>query len=355
LVLIEPVDGCLDIQNGEELKDAIVLVKRGSCKYIDKALNVEKFGGVGMVVGNSNGNTLIQMPKSGSEDVPFPCVFVAESTYDAMVSALESNPSGTVIATISMSGNIPASKTNVVGKLIEFFVQVVTWLLAGWIIIKLNICWRGMCNRRHQRQRQQRSRDIPEIAFQNDLLDPESEAGKELIRRRNTRLTNNSCPICLEFFEEDVKIKLLPCEHGFHPECIRPWILDNDSCPICRQSILDKLDSKCRCCCWCCSFPDEAELTQPLLLSDAEEVQIDIGTPVVEYIDESELGSLRQEDEIKLSTQPNQEPAEIDNKYEVKVPVYDEYQPNSTREYRVIESKQVEVSKNSEFRRSNNV
>ncbi|OEL13400.1 hypothetical protein BAE44_0025580 [Dichanthelium oligosanthes] len=47
------------------------------------------------------------------------------------------------------------------------------------------------------------------------------------------------CSICLGEFAEGDKVKALPrCGHGFHPECVDPWLRDRASCPLCRASLL---------------------------------------------------------------------------------------------------------------------
>jgi len=45
-----------------------------------------------------------------------------------------------------------------------------------------------------------------------------------------------SCSICMENYEPGTRIKRLPCNHEFHPDCIIPWLETNNSCPICRQT-----------------------------------------------------------------------------------------------------------------------
>ncbi|RPB23840.1 hypothetical protein L211DRAFT_868408 [Terfezia boudieri ATCC MYA-4762] len=43
------------------------------------------------------------------------------------------------------------------------------------------------------------------------------------------------CPVCLEDFEEDQEVRVLPCSHSFHTDCIDPWLLNvAGSCPLCR-------------------------------------------------------------------------------------------------------------------------
>ena len=49
--------------------------------------------------------------------------------------------------------------------------------------------------------------------------------------------TDYGCSICSEDYELDVNIKVLPCEHEYHPACIDQWLLINKTCPLCRASI----------------------------------------------------------------------------------------------------------------------
>ncbi|MGK3746976.1 MAG: hypothetical protein ACI90V_013839, partial [Bacillariaceae sp.] len=53
--------------------------------------------------------------------------------------------------------------------------------------------------------------------------------------------TCTTCSICLDEFEEGEKIRLLPlCGHGFHTDCILPWLKDRQGCcPLCKTAVLD--------------------------------------------------------------------------------------------------------------------
>ena len=45
------------------------------------------------------------------------------------------------------------------------------------------------------------------------------------------------CTICLGQFENDEILTILPCNHGFHSECINNWLKDYSyKCPICRNA-----------------------------------------------------------------------------------------------------------------------
>jgi len=45
------------------------------------------------------------------------------------------------------------------------------------------------------------------------------------------------CPICLIVWEADDVIKVTPCDHAFHEECVSNWLKTSRVCPICRQDI----------------------------------------------------------------------------------------------------------------------
>uniref|UniRef100_A0A061QW97 Outer row dynein assembly protein n=1 Tax=Tetraselmis sp. GSL018 TaxID=582737 RepID=A0A061QW97_9CHLO len=46
------------------------------------------------------------------------------------------------------------------------------------------------------------------------------------------------CSICSEGLLKGETVTTLPCGHGFHSRCIRPWLeCFSDSCPLCRQTV----------------------------------------------------------------------------------------------------------------------
>ena len=50
------------------------------------------------------------------------------------------------------------------------------------------------------------------------------------------------CPICLASYDTGEEIawsKNEECHHAFHLECIMGWLMDHDSCPMCRLNYLD--------------------------------------------------------------------------------------------------------------------
>lgn len=51
------------------------------------------------------------------------------------------------------------------------------------------------------------------------------------------REEEDKCAICLGEYEEREGVKILPCTHMFHCECVDRWLNVNRTCPFCKQSI----------------------------------------------------------------------------------------------------------------------
>eukprot|EP00985_Skeletonema_marinoi_P004145 scaffold1811_cov137-Skeletonema_marinoi.AAC.16 len=51
--------------------------------------------------------------------------------------------------------------------------------------------------------------------------------------------SSSCCPICIEEFEPGEKLRVLPCKHLFHIDCIMPWLTERQGCcPQCRTPVL---------------------------------------------------------------------------------------------------------------------
>ncbi|XP_073328204.1 uncharacterized protein [Pagrus major] len=117
-----------------------------------------------------------------------------------------------------------------------------------------------MIGQRRRRGRGRRRNDLPEFSGDvqgNDyeaLLEFEERQGavvsKKLSRREIQRFPtkafqsansagNTQCQICFCDYTDGEKLRMLPCFHDYHVQCIDRWLKDNTTCPICRANLAD--------------------------------------------------------------------------------------------------------------------
>lgn len=54
---------------------------------------------------------------------------------------------------------------------------------------------------------------------------------------KNNLKEDNQCSICMKEIIKNETIYNFPCEHDFHRNCVKSWIIEHNSCPNCRRII----------------------------------------------------------------------------------------------------------------------
>jgi hypothetical protein len=77
------------------------------------------------------------------------------------------------------------------------------------------------------------------------LLNPEVLPKFPFVKSATATATvgKDSCAVCMCDFESGDMLRLLPCLHRYHQQCIDPWFKDKTLCPVCNQDVCKLLES----------------------------------------------------------------------------------------------------------------
>jgi len=283
----------------EEVSGSIALVLRGGCSFVDKALIAQRNGAKGVIIYNHNSadpDALVSMASTTLDGmrVTIPAVFVSHRTGMALVDMLlnSTDSDEQPVVTISVIGETlpygPGSSSMVYS----------VWVFLGFGFVLLIVVKR-IQNQCDEKKRlavvhllptrryvgASKAETVPEGGESTTRLsstdaEPLSATAEPLSLLQTTaerhpkqrdmlrvsqseeeEAQNNTaqeggaddieappftdyyggenCVICLCDFEAGELITVLPCGHGYHKECIEPWLISKSAlCPICKTSIL---------------------------------------------------------------------------------------------------------------------
>ncbi|KAK7228907.1 hypothetical protein V2G26_001077 [Clonostachys chloroleuca] len=84
------------------------------------------------------------------------------------------------------------------------------------------------------------------MSHTSELKSGQAVDGTESVRRPSDVWTDSDvssetdmgCSICTEDFRVGEDVRVLPCNHQFHPNCIDPWLINiSGTCPLCRLDL----------------------------------------------------------------------------------------------------------------------
>ncbi|XP_029106542.1 RING finger protein 150 [Scleropages formosus] len=210
----------------------IALIARGNCTYKEKIRNAAAHNASAVVifnVGSSSANETITMPHPGTGDIV--AIMIPEHKGRKLVSLLERNVTVTMHITIG-TRNLQkyVSRTSVVFVSISFIVLMIISL--AWLVFYYIQRFR-YANARDRNQR--RLGDAAKKAIGKLQLRTVRKGDKE------TESDYDNCAVCIEGYKANDVVRILPCRHLFHKNCVDPWLLEHRTCPMCKINILKAL------------------------------------------------------------------------------------------------------------------
>lgn len=211
-----PGDACYKMQpppHSHTNRTWIAVASRYGCTFEEKVRNAQNASYSAVIIYNVNSDKVISM--GGQDDDLIPSVFIGFTAAEEILRkyTFEINPDVRLILTNDDPFDINA-------YLLPFAIVVGVCFLVmlGIVLFK--------CIQDHRRRRRHRL--------------PKSALKKLPIHKFKDGDPFETCCICLDDFEEGDKLRILPCDHGYHSKCIDPWLVKNKRiCPQCRKRVFE--------------------------------------------------------------------------------------------------------------------
>lgn len=127
--------------------------------------------------------------------------------------------------------------------------QVQKYLQQLWdtvLLVALILSTGVIVQARWQYQDQQLNDDL-ELLSKQDVLKTMSSLKTKTYRQpkpwcdSSQPVEADNCAVCLEPFNNNQCLRVLPCLHEYHRDCVDPWLLLQHTCPLCKHNILSSV------------------------------------------------------------------------------------------------------------------
>eukprot|EP00128_Syssomonas_multiformis_P000814 Colp12_sorted_trinity150504_noHs@25900 len=232
-ILGMPFNACMPIEPPKQstVQTWAALVERGGCSFVDKALNAQRAGARAVIVMNNvpNQKLIVMRAERGEEGwamrVNIAAVFISNEDGLVLQSMLQDKYPDPVAISLYPDDTYPDFRT---------LIARVAYVLVPGIILIMGLTVLGlyMINLRRRTLR------TSDVARRVDMV----TAKCRLVRYPASTQwlkSNSTCPICLDDFENGAKVRVLPCNHGYHVKCIDTWFgTQNTTCCVCKRDVL---------------------------------------------------------------------------------------------------------------------
>eukprot|EP00040_Diaphanoeca_grandis_P032391 m.196146 g.196146 ORF g.196146 m.196146 type:complete len:510 (+) comp32608_c0_seq1:485-2014(+) len=243
LVVANPIDACgpLTIPSHVQGKKFILLARldsASSCTALEQGQFAEKSGALGLLNMAPQRTSYIYLLEKTREQInvapaSIPQVAISGSSGWLFLTEVIRNKDNYVRITTS---DMPSEADD----LIDLVVAVSCMLIAVLVLLYAYRVGRNLCKpppppvvdeeetMEHRLACMERMKKI----LKNSI---------EIVEYKETE-EEEPCAICLEPLETGSEVRVLWCKHLFHVECIDPWLLNRQTCPLCKDNVLQRAE-----------------------------------------------------------------------------------------------------------------
>ncbi|XP_045478750.1 protein goliath-like [Harmonia axyridis] len=209
----------------------IALIRRGKCNFEVKVENAYKSNAAGVLVYNDRDSSTLDKMKLAQDSGRNICAVFTYKWKGEELATLTEKSRGVLVhitvasKTTSRAANI--NRTSILFVSVTFIILMIISL--AWLVFYYVQRFRYI----HAKDRL--SRKLGSAA--KKALD---KIPTKNIKREDKEVQGEGecCAVCIERYKHNDTLRILPCSHEFHRDCIDPWLLEHRTCPMCKMDIL---------------------------------------------------------------------------------------------------------------------
>uniref|UniRef100_A0A8C7ZVM5 E3 ubiquitin-protein ligase RNF130 n=1 Tax=Oryzias sinensis TaxID=183150 RepID=A0A8C7ZVM5_9TELE len=207
----------------------VALLQRGNCTFKEKILKAAAYNATAVLIYNNSTDKTVKMGHEGTGEIV--AVMITDAYGKEILAHLERN--FTVLVSVVV-GQRSSTKNINRGSLVFVSISFIVLMIisSAWLIFYFI-----------QKIRFSSARDRSQRRL--------GDAAKKAIGKLTTRTVKkgdketdpdfNHCAVCIEAYQLNDVVRILPCKHVFHKVCVDPWLNEHCTCPMCKLNILKAL------------------------------------------------------------------------------------------------------------------
>ncbi|XP_034984577.1 RING finger protein 148 [Zootoca vivipara] len=204
----------------------LALIMRGRCSFAKQITMATERGAAGVIIYNypGTGNAIFPMHNFGAEGI---------------VSVMISNLKGIDLLHLAQNG-IQVRVTIDVGK--HHYPWITHYMGTIFVFASLAVAY-CTC---YSATRLRRSRNLVQRCPQELDIDKAMNYLELRTLKKDDKevgSSGESCAVCLEMYKPKDITRVLHCRHLFHKACVDPWLLNHQTCPVCKWDMLRMVES----------------------------------------------------------------------------------------------------------------
>lgn len=214
-----PLDACSPLTNISKTREpAFLLIERGLCTFEVKVRHAQDAGFAAVIVYNDQDDHELVTMSGNSYNINTYAVFVSRVSGQFLL-----KHAGDVGATCYI---MPAFENTAWSVMAVSFISLlaVSSVLATFFFV------------RQHRLRHLSARFLPREPSGMSVKEVNALPSVVFKCIEDEKGTSETCAICLEDYVPGEKLRLLPCQHEFHLDCIDQWLTTRRPfCPVCKR------------------------------------------------------------------------------------------------------------------------